>query len=61
MPAYIEDQEDELIEICEKLGYGLDINYLRGYVEITNGSRKPQRYKDVFSALRAVRSKSKGR
>ena len=32
--------EDELITACERLGYGLDLNYLRGKVTVNTGSGK---------------------
>jgi hypothetical protein len=30
--------EDELIAACERMGYGVDLNYLRGRVEINTGT-----------------------
>jgi hypothetical protein len=34
----MEDPEDLLINACEMLGWGLEINALRGYVEINTGT-----------------------
>lgn len=35
--------EDELINACERMGYGLDINNLRGYVEVNTGGASRRR------------------
>lgn len=32
--------EDELIAVCERMGYGLDLNYMRGRVTINPGSNR---------------------
>jgi hypothetical protein len=39
--------EDMLIDICERRGWALDINYLRGYVAL-----KHKRYPNVSTALK---------
>ncbi len=48
--------EDELINACERMGYGLDINNLQGYVEVNTGDssrtrRDRHRFKNVTLAL----------
>ena len=35
--------EDELIKACERMGYGLNINNLRGYVEVNTGGASRKR------------------
>lgn len=40
MQMYIGTIEDELITACERMGYGLDLNYLRGKVTVNTGSGK---------------------
>lgn len=54
MPAM--DTMDLLIEAVEELGYGVDINVLRGKVTVDTGNGKRQ-FKDVGEALAWVRSK----
>lgn len=46
----IQQAEDELIELCERMGYGLDINYLRGKVTVNTGSGK-KRDDHVFASV----------
>lgn len=35
--------EDQLINAAERMGYGLDINNLRGYVEVNTGDGSQRR------------------
>ena len=40
MQMYTGTIEDELIAAVERMGYGLDINYLRGKVTVNTGSNR---------------------
>jgi len=46
---------DELIELVEKLGYGIDINELRGSVTVDTVTRGKRKFKNVLEALEFVR------
>ena len=37
---YTDTIEDTLVDTCERMGYGLDLNYLQGKVTITTGVGK---------------------
>ena len=59
-----ENHEEELINACERMGYGLDINNLRGYVEVNTGnaSRKRadrHRFTNVVLALMWVEARER--
>lgn len=46
--------EDQLIDAVERMGYGLNINELRGYVKVNTGSGKKRddhRFDNIASAL----------
>jgi len=51
----MEDPEDLLVNACELLGWGLEINGPKGYVEINTGSSRQQstrrRFPTVTQAL----------
>ncbi len=56
--------EDELINACERMGYGLDINNLQGYVEVNTGDssrarRDRHRFKNVTLALMWVETRER--
>lgn len=40
MQMYTGTIEDELYDTCKRMGYGLDINNLRGKVTVNTGSAK---------------------
>lgn len=45
-----EHLEDELINACERMGYGIDLNYLRGQIVINTGTSRKQ-VNHVFTNL----------
>ena len=56
--------EDELITACERMGYGLDINNLRGYVEVNTGTASTRRadrhrFANATAALMWVESRER--
>jgi hypothetical protein len=61
---YTDRIEDELINAAERMGYGLDINNLRGYVEVNTGdaSRKRSdrhRFNNATLALMWVKARER--
>ncbi len=59
---HLDEIEDQLINACERMGYGLDINNLRGYVEVNTGDATRargdrHRCKNVTLALMWVESR----
>lgn len=50
---------DELIELCEKLGLGLEINNLRGTVTVDTVIKGKREFKHVLEALEFVRDMDK--
>ena len=60
----MDEIEDALIMACERMGYGLDINNLRGYVEVNTGDasrarRDRHRFKNVTLALMWVETRER--
>ena len=54
--------EDELINAVERMGYGLDLNYLRGKVTVNTGSGKKKDdhvFANATAALMWVEAKEK--
>ena len=47
----MEDPEDLLINACELLGWGLEINALRGYVEINTGTAQQRTTRRRFTTV----------
>ncbi len=61
---HMDEIEDQLIMACERMGYGLDINLLRGYAEVNTGDasrarRDRHRFKNVTLALMWVESRER--
>ena len=47
--------DQQLIDVCELLGYGVDINYMHGNVEIENRQgRLLRKFKSISAALKFV-------
>lgn len=54
--------EDELVSACERMGYGYDINNLRGHVIVNTGSgrrRDDHRFKNAALALAWVEQRER--
>lgn len=54
--------EDQLITTCDRMGYGLDINYLRGKVTVNTGSGKKKNdhvFKNATLALMWVEAQER--
>ena len=48
--------DDQLIEACERMGYGVDINFRTGAVTVTRGRGQTQKFKSIEAALVSVRT-----
>jgi hypothetical protein len=48
--------EDLLIDACDSMGYGVDINYLCGTVQVNMGKGAGRKFSSLSSALKFVQA-----
>jgi len=48
--------EGLLIDACNSMGYGVDINYLRGTVQVNTGKGTARKFTSLSSALEFVQA-----
>lgn len=54
------DNIEQLVTTAQKLGYGIDLNFIRGVFTITNGRTK-NKFTSINSALEFVQAREQAR